>query len=184
MPDLVDIHRGLLRMRALLADLDRTDKPVDRRQVADGIRHELDAAIRWAAGELGRLRSAAEGYRLGKVRADAPSTSRATAERVTVKSGTGRHKVLYALYRSAPDGLTDYELANLTELAPSTERPRRGELVDAGLVRATAATRRHKGEVWTVWVITTSGVAALRAISPILPEVALEDDAAAQPGLF
>jgi hypothetical protein len=184
MSDLNEVSRGLARARRLVADLDRTDNLSDRRQVADGIRHELDAALRWATGELERLRAAAAGDRPGKMRADATATSRRTAERITIRSGTNRTEVLLALHGAAPGGLTDWEIQRDTGIQPSSERPRRGELVDAGLVRATEQTREHKGEDWTVWTITTSGVTALQAISPSLPTVALEDDTREQPGLF
>lgn len=180
---LIETQAALARARELVRDLDHTDRPVDRQQVAAGLRHELDTALRLVHDEVERLRQAATGDRQGKVRRDAPATSRATADRITVKSGSGRHKVLAALYRSAPVGLTDWEIQTKTDLGPSTERPRRGELVDAGLVRASEKTREHNGEDWTIWAITTSGVQALRVISPDLPPVAVDDDAP-QPGLF
>ena len=180
--DLATTIQGLNRARQLVADLDRVDKPVDRRQVADGVRHELDAALLWLHSEQERLRAAAAGDRPGKVRADAPATSRATAARIVLKSGTARTRVLRALY-DAPDGLTDWEIQSGCGIPPSTERPRRGELVDAGLVAASGRTRQHNGEDWTVWSITTSGVAAIRRISPDLPPVEVADDAP-QPGLF
>lgn len=177
MSDLNEVVRGLLRARNLVRDLDRVDAPHDRRQVADGVRHELDAALLWLQGEQERLRAAAAGDRPGKVRRDAPATSWRAGAAIEVKSGTKRHAVLQLLLRS-PQGATDWELQQGLNMAPSTERPRRGELVDAGLVALTGRTREHQGSLWNVWEITDAGRAALGA------PVASVTSGHVQPGLF
>jgi hypothetical protein len=152
---MIEIQAAASRARTLVTDLERSDRDVDRRQVASGVRHELDTILRLAHAELERLREAAEGDRAGKVRNDAPATSQRSAAAITVKTGTARFAILRELLNSR-DGLSDLDLQNRLCLNPSTERPRRGELVDAGLVEA-AGTKDQAGTPWTVWVVTQAG---------------------------
>jgi hypothetical protein len=52
------------------------------------------------------------------------------------------------------DGLTDEEMQAKTGMNPSTQRPRRCELVEMGKVRDSGSTRRTKsGRKAVVWVI-------------------------------
>jgi hypothetical protein len=64
-------------------------------------------------------------------------TSRAAAERVLPKTGTQRRRVYDALLDASQwvdGGLTDDELVARLKLPANSIRPRRGELVEAGLV--------------------------------------------------
>jgi hypothetical protein len=60
-------------------------------------------------------------------------TSRAAAEHIEPRSGTLRAVVLRCLRTDGP--MTDEDLQIATGMGESTERPRRVELVRAGLVR-------------------------------------------------
>jgi hypothetical protein len=180
------------RARSLANDLSRSDRDVDRHQVASGVRHELDTVLRLARGELERLAEAAEGDRVGKVRTDAPGTSQAAARSITLKTGTTRWAILERLWLAgdaSPGGLayrweggmTDWELQKTLQLNPSTERPRRGELVDAGLVTDAGRTRIHDGREWTVWALTQAGADAYRERVPGPPRTITR---AGEPTLF
>lgn len=173
------------RARTLATDLERSNRPEDRHQVAAGVRHELDAILRLVRGELERLAELAAGDAPGKVRNDAPETSRAAAEAITVKTGTTRWRIMELLWEAGePDtyrgrqfkgGCTDYELQQQLKLNPSTERPRRGELVDANLVRA-VGTRKHSDgfggfSEWRIWALTQAGADAYRERIPGPPRV-------------
>ncbi len=162
----VSLLDHLQRARELLRDLNRSRLTSDLTQVAAGVEHELSAAeqvLRDLAGD-------ALGNMDGKVRGDAPETGRQAARRVVLRTGTQRSAVLIAL-GAAHDGLTDFEVQAELGLAPSSERPRRGELVDAGLVEVAYSvdthepwTRVHNGNDWRVWQITPSGRLALDTI--------------------
>lgn len=157
----LDILGSLGRARELLADLGRSRLRTDTEQVIAGVTHELEAMERI----LTDLAGVASGDREGKVRGDAPEASRATARRIVLRSGTQRSEVL-ALLHDYRAGLTDFEIQQGLNMLPSSERPRRGELVDAGLVEVAfqdgvgAATREHNGSDWRVWRITPAGVLA------------------------
>lgn len=76
-------------------------------------------------------------------------TSRAAAEALT-DSGTKRRLVLALI--AAGDGLTDEECQVALTMNPSTQRPRRVELVEMGLVRDSGRTRpTHSGREAVVW---------------------------------
>jgi hypothetical protein len=177
------------RARALATDLERSDRPVDRNQVAAGVRHELDTILRLVRVELERLEAAATQDHPGKVRADAPGTSRAAAQAITLKTGTVRFQILEHLWLAGSvdtgiarwnGGMTDWELQHALNLNPSTERPRRGELADAHLIRP-IGTRTHNGSVWTVWGLTQAGADAYRKRVPGPPRVVTH---AGDPSLF
>jgi hypothetical protein len=94
-----------------------------------------------------------------KVRRDHPSTSHAAAAHVLGRSGSMRRRV-FALLTEHPEGLTDEQIQQWLEMNPSSERPRRVELVDAGLVQASGRQRRiSSGLLATVWVVTAAGFA-------------------------
>lgn len=77
-------------------------------------------------------------------------TSRAAAREIAPKAGTLRAKVLEAI--RSRGGATAEELEVALELGGSTVRPRVVELVRAGLVRDSGATRRTRsGRAATVW---------------------------------
>jgi hypothetical protein len=81
------------------------------------------------------------------------NTSQAAAVSMTNNAGTLRRRVLWAI-RDSPDGLTDEEIQDQTGMNPSTERPRRIELVLAGLVRNSGRKRRTRSNrLAVVWEI-------------------------------
>lgn len=95
------------------------------------------------------------------VRNNDPDTSHAAAA-ANKNNYTDRAFVLAAYFRS-PDGLTDYDLVDLTKnlRQQNSLGKRRGELKDAGLLRAT--NRRRKGHTKSnciVWEITAFGITA------------------------
>ena len=82
-------------------------------------------------------------------------TSREAARRVAGGAHSLRMKV-YELIRSAADGLTDEEIQDALSMNPSTQRPRRVELVRMGLVRDSGIQRLTRSERFaTVWIATT-----------------------------
>lgn len=93
-------------------------------------------------------------------------TSDAAAASLTLEQiNDGHRRVLNALWRHRERGLTDEEIQHLGGLNPSTERPRRGELVEAGMVEETEERRATKsGRMAKVWKLTASALdAAARA---------------------
>jgi hypothetical protein len=170
-----EILAAASRARTLATDLERSDREVDRHQVAAGVRHELDTVLRLARVELERLEAAATQDMPGKVRTDAPGTSRVAAQAITLKTGSDRWRILEALWFAGSTGLTDLELqmalaVDGRSMNPSTERPRRGELVDANLVWGSGS-RVHGDHQWTVWVLTQAGADAYRERVPGPPRV-------------
>jgi len=164
------------RLAKLLQQLDQSARPADFRQLREGL-HTEARLIRY---HLRGLQEAAQETAAavladspGLVRSDAPATSRAAARHVAVRSGTQRGNVLMYLYRAC--AATDYEIQADLGLAPSSERPRRGELVSMGLVTATDQTRRHGGEDWTVWTLTRMGEGVARQIGNGANTVQLND---------
>ena len=80
-------------------------------------------------------------------------TSKAAAIAAEPNAGTQRARVL-ALLRGFPrNGFADHEVQQLLNMNPSTQRPRRVELVKAGLVVDTGKTRlTPSGKRAVVWV--------------------------------
>ncbi len=81
-------------------------------------------------------------------------TSIAAAAAIESRAETLRVKLLLALREAGECGLTDQEMQRALNMDPSTQRPRRGELVkdgkviDSGLRRRTASGRQ--AVVWRV----------------------------------
>ena len=68
-------------------------------------------------------------------------------------AGTQRRRVLDKMREFLSTGLTDHEMQYLLHLNPSTQRPRRVELVKAGLVKDSGNTRlTPSGRRAVVWV--------------------------------
>lgn len=152
-----DALRAVERAREITRGLDQSSRISDVLHVAAGIHTELLIIESSLRNALGAALSDAVGDRPGLVRSDAPATSRTAARAVSVKSGSGRGMLLRALRDAG--SLSDYEMQNATGMKSSTQRPRRVELVDIGLVRPSSElTRRHEGSAWTVWVLTPLGV--------------------------
>ncbi len=144
------------RGKRVLRSLAQSRRESDVNQCVGGLATEftiIDSAIRQA---LGAALLDAVGDRPGLTASDAPETSRAAARGITIKTGTQRGRILLAIHNHA--GLTDYEIHDVTDIKPDTLRPRRVELVDAGLVLpATDRKRQHGGQDWTIWTCTPLG---------------------------
>lgn len=83
-------------------------------------------------------------------------TSRAAAEEMRGSAKTDREAVLIVIQQSN-HGRTDEEIQRMLKLNPSTERPRRIELVQAGKVRDSGRTRKTKsGRAAAVWEASPS----------------------------
>lgn len=80
------------------------------------------------------------------------ATSLDAFDQIADTAPTLRERVHAAITLAGPEGLTDEEMQNTLNLNPSTQRPRRGELValnkvkDSGRTRETASGR--KAIVW------------------------------------
>jgi hypothetical protein len=80
-------------------------------------------------------------------------TSHEAAEANAPTAGTQRQAVFGAL-EAHPVGLIDEEIQNLLAMNPSTERPRRIELVNSGAVVDSGTTRLTKsGRKAVVWIL-------------------------------
>jgi len=79
-------------------------------------------------------------------------TSLEAALAIEPTTGTLRWRVLHEL-RKYPNGLTDHQMQELIPMNPSTQRPRRVELVRANLVKKSGYTRiTPSGRQADVWV--------------------------------
>ena len=88
-------------------------------------------------------------------RATDPGTSWAAARDAKPTASAGRALALQLL-REHPGGLTDFELAALSGMQQTSIGKRRGELRDAGLVRATDRRRPSpSGSAAIVWEAVT-----------------------------
>ena len=155
------------RALALARDLDKVRDGGSLSQIASGLRRELDCAIQRLSDGLDALVGAVTADRPGKVRNDALATSRAAALAV-MRPGSKRAEVLLAIYRFGD--LTDWEIQQKLGMDPNTERPRRGELVDAQLVvpvviNGKAVTREHRGRWWQCWQLTVAGETAAEKLA-------------------
>lgn len=80
-----------------------------------------------------------------------PITSHAAARLTEPKASTNRALALRIL-REHPEGLTDFELAELTGIQQTSIGKRRGELRDGGFVRDTGKVRKApSGASAIVW---------------------------------
>lgn len=102
-------------------------------------------------------RSAAIDAERTLARRDHRDTAKAAAAKALGRSGSARRRV-FDLLAVNEHGLTDEQICEALRLNPSTERPRRVELVDAGFVVDTGERRRvASGGMAAVWGLTTSG---------------------------
>lgn len=93
-----------------------------------------------------------------------PPTSEAAAGSVNVRTGH-RRLVLDALIAAGDDGLTDFELAARVGIKQTSCGKRRGELVDARLVRSTGRVRPSDTQSDAlVWAVTDLGLATWREL--------------------
>lgn len=93
-------------------------------------------------------------------------TSVAAADSMRLPASGLRLAVFSALLEAGDDGLTDEEIQNLLAMNPSTERPRRIELCEAGLVRDSGLRRLTSSNRSAVVWIATRRQDAIR--SPLL----------------
>lgn len=79
-------------------------------------------------------------------------TSLAAAEAIRPAADTLRAAVLHFLEERGDDGATDEEMQDALGINPSTQRPRRIELVEAGWVKDSGRTRKTRsGGTAVVW---------------------------------
>jgi len=83
--------------------------------------------------------------------------SRAAGVSIRPVAGTLRARVLDAI-TSRRAGLTDEEGCEATGMNPSTWRPRRIELLEAGLVKKSGVRPGKSGRLMAVWCSTAAGV--------------------------
>ncbi len=78
-------------------------------------------------------------------------TSRLAGESIRKAMPTLRERVL-SLLKANPGGLIDEEISDLLAMSPSTQRPRRCELAELGLIERAGFTRKTRSgrsaEVW------------------------------------
>lgn len=92
----------------------------------------------------------------GARHARAGDTERAAALAVMPRSGTQRRKVLEVIAGST--GLTDFDVQAALRMNPSTERPRRVELVEGGWLKDSGRRRNSPyGQPAIVWELTETG---------------------------
>jgi len=85
-------------------------------------------------------------------------TSVEAAESITAKAGTLRLEVLEFIQFSGDHGATDEQIQTCLKMNPSTQRPRRIELVRGGYVVDSGRTRQTAaGRNATVWVAVGGG---------------------------
>jgi hypothetical protein len=85
-------------------------------------------------------------------------TSRQAAVAIRPAAGTQRGRVLAYVESCGLVGATDEEIADGLYMNPSSVRPRRGELLEAGLIRDSGKTRPTKaGLQATVWTAAAAG---------------------------
>lgn len=90
----------------------------------------------------------------GKARRNAPQTSRDAARTLHAPTREEHYRLILAALASAPEGLTDQELQDVTGIGESSERPRRGELAEQGRIVLTGKKRKTRaGKVADVWGI-------------------------------
>lgn len=83
------------------------------------------------------------------------ATSKDAAASIEPAAGTLRSRVWGFLVERGANGATDEEIQNMLDMAQNTERPRRIELVNGGLVRDSGRTRlTQSNRRAVVWEIT------------------------------
>jgi hypothetical protein len=77
-------------------------------------------------------------------------------------TGTCRRRVLEAIIFAGEEGATDEQLQRWLDLNPSTERPRRVELVEGGWIEDSSIRRATlSGRSAVVWTLTDAGLQAV-----------------------
>ncbi len=92
-------------------------------------------------------------------------TSRMAAIEAESSASTRRARVFRAIQAAGYEGRTDEELQDELNMNPSTQRPRRIELVHRRLVRDSGQMRKTKAGRWaTVWIEKRGGPEQLRLL--------------------
>ena len=84
------------------------------------------------------------------------ATSRAAAALINHAAMSDAHRRILELLRATPAGLTDEEMQRRLDMNPSTQRPRRVELVRHGLVVEDGTRKAASGRAASVWKIKPS----------------------------
>lgn len=85
-------------------------------------------------------------------------TSFNAACEIAGKAGTLRRSVYELIHKMSPYGCTDEEIQDTLDMNPSTQRPRRVELVDKGLVIDSGRRRDTKAGIGAVvWAVVRHG---------------------------
>lgn len=79
-------------------------------------------------------------------------TSNAAAEGIIGATRRQQQEIL-DLLKAHPKGLTDEEIQDKLGMNPSSERPRRGELVAMNKIQAVATRPTRSGRRATVWIL-------------------------------
>ena len=88
---------------------------------------------------------------------DAAVTQRLAAVEAFTLTGKARRRVLHVIARST-SGLTDEQIQMALEMNPSTQRPRRVELVEGGWIEDSGEKRRTRsGRRAVIWTMTDRG---------------------------
>lgn len=158
------VWNALTRARELVGQLDWERKTEDLDRVQAGIKHELETGLT----ALQAMHAGAVVNAPGLVRNDHQETAQKAAKAIAVRSGTQRAAVLLHLLEDHQAGLIgscDELISAVTGLGPSSERPRRVELVNMGLVEPTGKTvRTSTGYEAMTWRITHQGVLVARKL--------------------
>lgn len=80
-------------------------------------------------------------------------TSEAAARAIEPAQGTLRYEVWQFIRSRGEKGATDEEMQNALAMNPSTQRPRRGELLKDGLIRESGLRPTASGRKAVVWVV-------------------------------
>lgn len=81
------------------------------------------------------------------------STSLSAAIAIEASANSLRGRTYRMLVRRGSNGATDHEIQHLSGMNPSTQRPRRIELVERGLVKDSGITRpTPSGRSAVVWI--------------------------------
>jgi hypothetical protein len=153
------------RLQQLTRQLDQSNRPTDWQQITAGVQTEvmiLVSGLTAAVEAVEALSASATANHTGKARLDARETSQQAARAVSVRTGSQRGRILvYLLNQGAR---TDPEIQRDLDIPPSSQRPRRVELVELGLVGPAGTTVRN-GQEYTCWAVTHDGFAVARRLS-------------------
>jgi hypothetical protein len=185
----VTIAGELAAIKTVARQLRHATAPPDPRRFSswaralDGAVAGLERQVRFLRDGGGELLSVAVPPEEGLSGTDRPAPDpdaaqrrrevRARRARELPNAGTAGRSILDAVASVARDpqyaGLTDWELAEVTELSPNTVRPRRGELVTGGWLLDSGATRTHHGRAHRVWVLSDRAAGELAGQPPPVP---------------